>query len=172
MNLIQRAARLKERLSPRGLILMYHRVAESDLDPWGLSVSPAHFAEQLEVIRRYFRPTSLQDLTKRHQAGKVPNRSIILTFDDGYADNLLIARSLLERYDVPATVFLVTGAILEERNFWWDELEWALLRPGTLPDKLELITNGSRHEWELGGASRYSLEDRREDRKRRPWDAQ
>lgn len=173
MNLIQQAtAKLKQTLTPRGLILMYHRVAETDLDPWGLSVSPNHFAEQLEVIKRYFQPTSLQDLTKRHQAGRVPNRSVIITFDDGYVDNLQNARPLLEQYDVPGTVFLVTDALVEAGNFWWDELEWALLRPGTLPDRLELSTNGSRHEWELGSASRYSLEHRREDRKRRPWDAQ
>jgi peptidoglycan/xylan/chitin deacetylase (PgdA/CDA1 family) len=151
---------------------MYHRVAESDLDPWGLSVSPEHFAEQMAVIKRYFRPIGLQDLTKRHQSGNVPNRSIIVTFDDGYADNLHNAKPLLEYYEVPATVFLVTEALLEGRNFWWDELEWALLRPGRLPDKLELRTAGNHDEWELGAASRYSLEDRRQDRRRRPWDAQ
>ena len=52
MNLIQRATtKLKKTFTPRGLILMYHRVADADLDPWGLSVSPAHFAEQLDIGR-------------------------------------------------------------------------------------------------------------------------
>ena len=172
MNLIhQVTTKFKERFSPRGLILMYHRVAESDLDPWGLSVSPDHFAQQLEVIKRYFRPMSLRELRKRQKNGKVPNRSITITFDDGYADNLHAAKPLLEHYDIPATIFLVTDALVEERNFWWDELEWALLRPGTLPDRLDLKTNGSLQSWELGSASRYSMEDRGQDRNRRPWDA-
>jgi peptidoglycan/xylan/chitin deacetylase (PgdA/CDA1 family) len=172
MNLIQRATtKLKERLSPRGLILMYHRVAETDLDPWGLSVSPNHFAEQLEVIKRYFHPMSLQDLLKRHRDGKVPNRSIAITFDDGYADNLHMAKPLLEHHDLPGTVFLVAGVLVEEQGFWWDELQWVLLRPDTLSDRLELKTNGKDYAWDLGDAVRYSLEDPREDRKRRPWEA-
>jgi peptidoglycan/xylan/chitin deacetylase (PgdA/CDA1 family) len=150
---------------------MYHRVAEPDLDPWGLSVSPVHFAEQLEVINKYFHPLSMQDLLKQLQRGKVPNRSVVVTFDDGYVDNLLDAKPLLAQYDVPATIFLVTEALVEERNFWWDDLEWALLQPGTLPDHLELKVNNSKYECYLGDARMYSKEDRQKDRQRRPWDA-
>ena len=172
MNLIHRAkTTLRETLTARGLILMYHRVAEPDLDPWGLSVSPAHFAEQLEVINKYFRPLSIQDLLKHLQRGKVPNRSVVVTFDDGYVDNLLNAKPLLAQYDVPATVFLVTEALVEDRNFWWDDLEGALLQPGTLPGHLELKVNSSKYEWSLGDARGYSKEDRQKDRQRRPWDA-
>ena len=150
---------------------MYHRISEPDLDPWGLCVSPAHFAEQLEVLNKYFHPLSMQELLKHLQRGKVPNRSIVVTFDDGYVDNLHHAKPLLERADVPATIFLVSEAISEERNFWWDELEWALLQPGTLPDGLELRVNGSKYEWQLGDARQYSLQDRQNDRQRRPWEA-
>ena len=150
---------------------MYHRVAEPDLDPWGLSVSPEHFAEQLEVIKKYFCPLSMQELLRQLQLGKVPNRSIVVTFDDGYVDNLRNAKPLLGRYDVPATIFLVTEALVEGRNFWWDELEWALLQPGTLPDALELTIRGNKQEWELGSARRYSIQNRQEDRQRRPWEA-
>jgi peptidoglycan/xylan/chitin deacetylase (PgdA/CDA1 family) len=150
---------------------MYHRIAKTDLDPWGLSVSSDHFAEQLEVIKQYFHPLSLQDLLKKHRDGKVPNRSVVVTFDDGYADNLYIAKPLLERYDVAATIFLVTEALVEGRNFWWDELEWALLQPERLPASLELKMNGNHSEWNLGDAVRYNMENRWEDRNRRPWDA-
>ena len=172
MNFVQRVTtKLKERLTARGLILMYHRVAEPDLDPWGLSVSPLRFAEQLEVINKYFHPLSMQELLRHLQNGKVPKRSIVLTFDDGYADNLYNAKPLLERYDVPAIIFLVTEAVGKERNFWWDELEWALLQPGTLPDHLELKVNNNRYEWDLGAARGYSMQARQKDRQRRPWDA-
>jgi peptidoglycan/xylan/chitin deacetylase (PgdA/CDA1 family) len=172
MNWIQRTvAKFSERLSARGLILMYHRISEPDLDPWGLSVSPDHFAEQLEVIKKYFYPLGMQEFLGHLQRGRVPNRSIVITFDDGYVDNLHHAKPLLERSDVPATIFLVTEAIVEERNFWWDELEWALLQPVTLPDWLELKVNSSKYEWQLGDARRYRLRDRQKDRQRRPWDA-
>ena len=150
---------------------MYHRIAEPDLDPWGLSVSPRHFAEQLEVINKYFYPLSMPKLLGHLQRDRVQNRSIVVTFDDGYADNLHHAKPLLERFDVPATIFLVTEAILEEQNFWWDELEWALLQPGTLPDWLDLNVNGSMYQWQLGDARQYSPQDRQRDQQRRPWDA-
>ena len=171
MNRLENAMnKLLERLTARGLILMYHRVAEPDLDPWGLRVSPKHFAEQLAVINKFFHPLSMQELCRHIQRGKIPNRSIVVTFDDGYVDNLLSAKPLLERYDVPATIFLVTDALVEERTFWWDELEWALLQPGTLPDCLKLNLNGSKQEWELGNARQYSSQDREKDWQRRPWD--
>src|ERR1044071_4847840 len=168
MNLIQRAStKLRERLAARGLVLMYHRIAEPDLDPWGLRVSPEHFAEHLEIINKYFHPLRMNDLLGQLLCGKVPNRSIVVTFDDGYVDNLQRAKPLLERYDMPATIFLVTETILEERNFWWDELEWALLQPGTLPDWLELRVKGRKYEWQLGNARRYTQQDRQKDWQRR-----
>jgi hypothetical protein len=153
------------------MILMYHRVAEVGLDPWGLNVSPDHFAEHLEVIRAYFHPLGLQALLEEHREGKMPVRSVTLTFDDGYADNLYTARPLLERYEIPATVFLITEHLAGGRNFWWDELEWALLHPKRLPERLELKINSSSCEWQLGEATRYDREDRRGDRNRRPWKA-
>ena len=172
MNLFQKAtSKLKERLTTRGLILMYHRITEPDLDPWGLSVSPQHFAEQLDVINKYFHPLTMQELLRHLERGKVPNRFVVVTFDDGYVDNLLNAKPLLEHFNVPATIFLVTEALVEDRNFWWDELEWALLQPGTLPDCLELRINDSKYEWQLGDAHRYSVHDHQKDWQRRPWDA-
>lgn len=135
---------------------MYHRVAEVDSDPWSLCVTPQHFAEHLEVLRKHTRPMRLQQLTQALQDGKCPHRSVVITFDDGYADNLYNAKPLLERYNIPATVFMTTGAVGHEREFWWDELERLLLQPGTLPETLHLSSNGSNYQWVLGEAAHYS----------------
>lgn len=98
-------------LRRQALILVYHRIAEVKVDPWELAVRPDHFAEQLQVIRRLGRPLSLRELVRSMRNGGIPRRAIVVTFDDGYADNLLQAKPLLDRADVPATVFLTAGAL-------------------------------------------------------------
>jgi peptidoglycan/xylan/chitin deacetylase (PgdA/CDA1 family) len=172
MNIARKAGtKFKNQLSPHGLILMYHRIAELELDPWGLSVSPRHFAEHVEVIRKYFHPLSMPEFVKHLQRGKVPNRSVVITFDDGYADNLYNAKPILERHDISATIYLVTEALVEKRNFWWDDLESVLLQPDHLPESLELNLHGSQYSWQLGNARRYTTADRQNDRQLRPWNA-
>jgi peptidoglycan/xylan/chitin deacetylase (PgdA/CDA1 family) len=97
----------------------------------------------------------LQQLPQALSDGDLPNRSVVVTFDDGYADNLHNAKPLLERYGIPATVFITTGYVGREREFWWDELERLLLQPGPLPERLSLNINGNAYRWELGEAAYY-----------------
>ncbi|MEA5567038.1 polysaccharide deacetylase family protein [Anabaena sp. UHCC 0399] len=155
---------LKNKISPGALILMYHRVAEVNSDPWSLCVTPKHFTEHLEILRQYGYPLHLQQLTKRLGDRQYINRSIVVTFDDGYADNFYHAKPLLEKYDIPATVFVTTGGIDQKCEFWWDELDRLLLQPVTLPDLLQLDINGRSYQWELGEATHYSEADRQRDR--------
>jgi peptidoglycan/xylan/chitin deacetylase (PgdA/CDA1 family) len=143
---------------------MYHRVAEVDSDPWSLCVTPKHFAEHLEVLRTYGKPIQLQQLTKKLIGRQSIDRSIVVTFDDGYADNLYNAKPLLEKYDIPATVFVTTGGIGQRYEFWWDELDRLLLQPTTLPDLLQLTIKGKTYQWELGKATYYSEADAQRDR--------
>jgi len=94
----------------------------------------------------------------------LPRRAVVVTFDNGYSDNLYNAKPLLERYDIPATIFVTTGCIGREREFWWDELERLLLQPGTLPETLRLSINGNPCQWELGETAHYSEDDCRHHR--------
>jgi peptidoglycan/xylan/chitin deacetylase (PgdA/CDA1 family) len=146
------------------LILLYHRVAELAADPWRLSVSPRHFAEHLEVLREHGRILRLEQLVAGLRAGELPDGAVVVTFDDGYGDNLDQAKPLLERYDSPATFFITTGYLDQEREFWWDELERLLLEPGELPDVLELRIGGTVHRWDLGEAASMSEEAARHHR--------
>ena len=148
----RRAARS---FSPRALILLYHRVALSSPDPQLLCVTPAHFGEHLEVLRKYGNPIALRSLLPALQNRQLARRAIVVTFDDGYADNLHHAKPLLERYDVPATVFVTSGYVGSEKEFWYDDLERLLLQPGILPETLQLNLNGSLHQWQLNGAVHY-----------------
>lgn len=137
------------RPGPRGLVLLYHRVADEPSDPYGLCVPPAHFEEHLQVLKAYGYPMSLSELFQRWKRGDLPNRAVGVTFDDGYADNLHAATPLLERHGIPATVFVTTGAEGREREFWWDELERVFLEPARLPDSLQIEVRGAMHSFGL-----------------------
>jgi peptidoglycan/xylan/chitin deacetylase (PgdA/CDA1 family) len=128
---------------------MYHRVADLPADPQRLAVTPRHFAEHLEVVRSRYRPLRLAELAMALERGQVPRRAVVLTMDDGYADNLLVARPLLESHGLPATVFVASGYVGSGRRFWWDELERIVLRPGTLPSRLRLNGGGRSREYEV-----------------------
>jgi peptidoglycan/xylan/chitin deacetylase (PgdA/CDA1 family) len=146
------------RLDEKVLILMYHSIAEKTADPWSLCVTPQHFCEQLEVLRKQARPVGLQELVRVLSGSGLSRRSVVVTFDDGYANNLYNAKPLLERYEIPATVFLATGCLGHRREFWWDELEKVLLQPGSLPEIFRLTLNGTTHQWHLGERAQYDEE--------------
>lgn len=154
----------------RAIILVYHQVAEVDRDPWALSVTPRHFSEHLEILQRHFRPLALQQLVQALEDGHIPKRSVAITFDDGYANNLHCAKPLLERYGVPATIFVTTGVLGQEREFWWDELEKLLLQSGRLPEELQLTVDGNTYSWKLDETTDYGKDDAYEHRSWRAWE--
>jgi peptidoglycan/xylan/chitin deacetylase (PgdA/CDA1 family) len=141
--------RARSAFVPGTVILLYHRVAELSTDPQLLGVRPSRFLEHLEVCRKMAKVIPLQSLVKSLDRGKIPNREIVITFDDGYSDNLHSAKPLLERHEIPASVFVSTGSIGSDRELWWDELERIFLGPRPLPGELKLQIDGTRHEWKL-----------------------
>ena len=149
------ARRVRNLFMPRAIILLYHRVTELSSDPQLLCVSPKHFAEHLQILRKHGRPTLLKSLNQTLHHKKRRRCDVIVTFDDGYADNLYNAKPLLERFDVPATVFVTTGYIGSQREFWQDELEKIFLQPTSLPEVLRLSVNGRFYEWNLGDVAHY-----------------
>ena len=74
---------------------------------------------------------------------KFPENAVLLTFDDGYADNHHYALPLLEEHGLQALFYIASGYIGSQREFWWDELERLLLlnpeMPGTLTSSIERI---------------------------------
>lgn len=140
------------------LILMYHRIAQDALDPWKLCVSPANFAAQMQVIRRQRQPMRLAELTRQLQQGQCRRGAVVITFDDGYRDNLLTALPVLEANDVPATVFCTSGHVGREEPFWWDRLATLLLVPERLPPTLALDVIGQHWRHELGSAASGSAD--------------
>ena len=138
------------------VILAYHRVTTLATDPQMLAVTPANFAAQLAALGDRFNVISLSELARRLIAGEPLSGAVALTFDDGYADNFLEAKPLLERYGVPATVFIASNHIGLSTEFWWDELDRLLLQPGTLPRTLRLNIGSHDYSWDLGEDAHYT----------------
>jgi peptidoglycan/xylan/chitin deacetylase (PgdA/CDA1 family) len=145
---IQRPFRkLRRQFKPGAVILLYHRIIDISPDLYALTVSPEHFAQHLEYLRQTCHPMRLLDLAAAIQQHALPQRSVAITFDDGYRDNYSQALSLLKAAEVPATVFVVSGAIDSPHEFWWDELERLLLLPPHPPGCLKLRVQGKDHAW-------------------------
>jgi peptidoglycan/xylan/chitin deacetylase (PgdA/CDA1 family) len=142
---------------PTGIILSYHRIAPAALDPWGLRVTSEKFGEQMEVLSRHGSVLSLSDYVERRRQGTARECAFVVTFDDGYVDNWRAALTSLRRFRVPATVFVSTG-YTGRPYFWWEALEQVFLRPGRLPPRLSFGHDKLVHQWELAGATDYTME--------------
>jgi peptidoglycan/xylan/chitin deacetylase (PgdA/CDA1 family) len=105
------------------LALNYHRIARvrPGCDYWGLAVSSSNFRSQLNVLSGEFEiaDPAKDCLIAAAQASKV---SVLVTFDDGYADQLYAALPALEYHRVPAVLFLASGYI-GQPYFWWNAIE-------------------------------------------------
>ncbi len=152
-KLLRLGERLKAGFIPGAIILLYHRVTDLPSDPQLLAVAPRHFKEHLEVLRREYDPVSLGNFVDRLDNGRFPARTVIVTMDDGYADNLYEAKPLLERFNLPATVFVTAGSVGSRHEFWWDELERVFLHSCDLPGMLLLRVDGVEHQYDLGNTA-------------------
>ena len=108
-------------------ILLYHRVCPKK-DNWSLGpLSPQSFETQMEYFCRSYEILPLEKLVQSMQSGRpLPEKAVVITFDDGWRDNYVYAYPTLKKYHVPATIFLVTGHIGTGKLFWCDEVRYIL----------------------------------------------
>ncbi len=107
-------------------VLCYHRVLDAD-DPARPRTHPAMvtskhvFEQQMEIISREFRPVTLSEaIDWLNGGGQIPQRAVIVTFDDGWADTCTSAFPVMKRLGVPGVVFLATGLIGTSDRQWAD----------------------------------------------------
>ncbi|MBN1507158.1 MAG: polysaccharide deacetylase family protein [Sedimentisphaerales bacterium] len=137
----------------RCLILQYRRIALLSHDPLRLAVQPCNFERQMEYLATNCNVISMGEL-KWHLQTATPFRdhTVVVTFDGGYADLLYTAKDVLERYEVPAAVFIPSAGLIGRTRFWWDVLEDALIASSSR-DRLVIDLDGRPCCWPL--ASRY-----------------
>lgn len=108
------------------IILMYHSVAQDDearfIEP-GNRIAPRLFERQMAFLAAERRVVALSELVETLARGKSASAdTVCITFDDGYRDNLTVAAPILDRYRLPATLFLATGFVERAENQWSDTL--------------------------------------------------
>lgn len=98
-------------------ILMYHRLADIPGDRNALP--PEKFLEQLHFLKQKgYHTATMHEVWAHYTMGKkLPKKSVLLTFDDGYADNFTIALPLLQKFQMRAAVFPISNWIGKE-NKW------------------------------------------------------
>jgi peptidoglycan/xylan/chitin deacetylase (PgdA/CDA1 family) len=130
---------LRWRLQHRGVVLLYHRVlSEAELaatfSSEAIIVSPATFERHLQFLRRHFTIVGLEEfrewLLNRRRFALPP---CLITFDDGWKDNLTHACPVLKAQGLPAVIFLPTAYIGTGEPFWQERLSRLLYRLGQNP---------------------------------------
>jgi peptidoglycan/xylan/chitin deacetylase (PgdA/CDA1 family) len=116
-------------------VLVYHTISSpSEPMPADIDISPQRFAQQLQWLARWCRVVPLIETVNNRRRFQVA-----ITFDDGYRDNLTVALPLLEKYSLPATIFVSAGFIGRDGHVSEDELRKLSEHP--------LITIGSHGLW-------------------------
>jgi peptidoglycan/xylan/chitin deacetylase (PgdA/CDA1 family) len=118
-------------------VLLYHRVADVNVDPFGLCLAPGVFREQLRFLRDRCCPMPLRQLVDSAKGGCRPADAVAVTFDDGYLDNLSVASPMLSEFEIPATFFITTAPFDDLHEFWWDTLARLVLDEDAAPMVLE-----------------------------------
>ena len=125
-------------------ILIFHRVLPEPDPLFPDEPDVARFEQIVQWLKEWFNVLPLNEAVIRLQRGNLPPRAAAITFDDGYADNLVCAHPILRKHSLPATYFVATG-FLDGGRMWNDtiiesvrgttqpEIDGAFLGLGVLP---------------------------------------
>ncbi len=108
-------------------ILMYHHISPiptTNVLDLSLTVTPTIFSKQLDYLKNqgYHSITLNQLLNNLYYGTPLPTKPIILTFDDGYADNYQYAYPLLLQHDYSGTFYIITGKVNWDGQMTWSQL--------------------------------------------------
>lgn len=128
--------------SGKYVFLMYHGVARDDnthaQNDW-LQLNESSFREQMLFLKQHYNVVSIKDILTNTVDTLDKRPKVVITFDDGYANNYNVAFPILKELQIPATIFLVTSMINTNKLFWYDRLFISLQRHTFLKQVLEII---------------------------------
>lgn len=115
-------------MQPR--IICYHRVS-NDFNSYLRPTKVEDFENQMRYLTKAYNPVSLEKMVQHIQnRTPLPTRSIAITFDDGYRDNYENAYPIMEKYGIPATIFLITNFVGTGDIPSWDKAYYRLSKAG------------------------------------------
>ncbi len=118
-------------------IFTYHGVQRCDdpvLNADRLQIDPALFEQQIAWIASRYRVLRGSEVVEAIRSGRSwPSRAALVTFDDGYSNNLDVAAPVLRRHGVPAVVFVSTGFVDGSERPWWYQARALAAKAGLLP---------------------------------------
>ena len=103
-------------------IIMYHSIDEKSAST-KLSVSPGSFERQMYFLKKgNYNVVRLEDLLDLMKNEKIPNKTIAITFDDGFENNYTAAFPVLKKLGIPATIFICPGLVGKEDYLTWSQV--------------------------------------------------
>ncbi len=143
-------------------VAMLHRVIDPS-DPDFAQADPVYtvsaplFEQLLGFFHDHYTVVDIHHvLEARDGIRALPEHALLITFDDGWADNLRYAAPLLKESGMPAVIFVAAEAVLSELVAWWQEEAFAVSRTGGLADWLSQDRNRARI---MGTASNATEDD-------------
>lgn len=130
-------------------VLMYHRVFP---DPSGRAIHPDEFLKQMKLIKKHFNVMSLNALITQYKLHKtVPKNTIVVTFDDGYADFYDHVYPIMRDLELPVTFFVTAGFVEQMLWFWPDQLRYLLdhSQEKNLSTPVGTLKVGAQTSWEI-----------------------
>ncbi len=102
------------------LVLCYHSVVPDEyVCALPNAIGETQFAQQMQILTREFHPVSASEVCDWfHGRTTLPKHPVLVTFDDGYRNNLIYAAPILLRHAIPALMFVTSGYIGTERVLW------------------------------------------------------
>ena len=143
-------------------VLNYHRIDDpfrvgfNTFKP-NVSATPTQFAKQMDYIHRKYNVVTGSEVAKWINGGPpLPPNAAVITFDDGYHDNLSKAYPVLKKYNLPAVIFLTTNYIDSSLPFYWDIVAYAF--DHTPKDNADFPLLGKRR-WHDSGSRKIIMDE-------------
>lgn len=103
-------------------VLMYHKIDENSRTS-SLSVSPENFRRQMIFLKEHkYNVVKLEDIPDLLRQNKVSQKTVAITFDDGYENNYQEAFKILKELQLPATIFIIPALVGIEGYLSWQEI--------------------------------------------------